>query len=52
MIRVSVPTLYVSVVENFLLKSKIHKVVYFNGVRQYFPAVFWLELLFQASILA
>jgi len=52
MICVSVPTLYMSVVETFLLKSKIHKVVYFNGVCQYFQAVFWLELLFQASILA
>jgi len=37
---------------NFLIKSKIHKVVYFNGIHHYFSAVFWLELLFQGSILA
>ena len=38
--------------EKNLIKPKITKVVYFNGARHYFPAVFWQKLLFGGSILA
>jgi len=38
--------------EKNLIRPKITKVGYFIGVRHYFSAVFWHELLFQGSILA
>jgi len=55
MVHVSIQQSYVLVVEHKrknLIRPKIAKVGYFIGVHHYFSAIFWLELLFQACILA